>query len=100
MKKKKKEENESKFMNFKSHIKWLKNMTEEQLKYDSIRFIFKLKSNKEKLEILNRVKRINEFKNFIKNNEKNKIEINKSILKNAFFHPDCIFHTDKIFISN
>ena len=94
------EENENRFKNFKSKINFLKSMNDEQLKYDAIRVIFKIKPSKEKLDILNKVKRINEYKNFIKNNEENKKETNKSILKNLFFQPNCIFHSDKIFISN
>ena len=98
--KKMREENENRFKNFKSKINFLKSMNDEQLKYDAIRVIFKIKPSKEKLNILNKVKRINEYKNFIKNNEENKKETNKSILKNLFFQPNCIFHSDKIFISN
>ena len=98
--KKMREENENRFKNFKSKINFLKSMNDEQLKYDAIRVIFKIKPSKEKLDILNKVKRINEYKNFIKNNEENKKETNKSILKNLFFQPNCIFHSDKIFISN
>ena len=40
------EENENRFKNFKSKINFLKSMNDEQLKYDAIRVIFKIKPSK------------------------------------------------------
>ena len=91
------EDAENQFINLKSYIKELKNMTEEQFKYDTLRFIYKIKSEPEKYEITTKVKRINGFKNYIKTNEMNKLNNNKSILKNVLFQSNCVFYTDKIF---
>ena len=88
---------ENKLNNFKSYIKSLKNMTEEQFRYDALRFIFNIKPDYEKVKISNQVKRINEFKNYMKLNELNKLNSNKTILKNVLFQSNCVFHTDKIF---
>ena len=88
---------ENKLNNFKSYIKSLKNMTEEQFRYDALRFIFNIKPDYEKVKISNQVKRINEFKNYMKLNELNKLNSNKTILKNVLFQSNCIFCTDKNF---
>ena len=97
MKRKNVEESEKEFNNFKSYINNLKKMTEEQFKYDAIGFIFKIKSDLDKYQLSNKVKRINEFKKFLKTNEINKLNNNKSILKNVLFQSNCIFCTDKNF---
>ena len=97
MKRKNVEESEKEFNNFKSYINNLKKMTEEQFKYDAIGFIFKIKSDLDKYQLSNKVKRINQFKNFLKTNEINKLNNNKSILKNVLFQSNCIFCTDKNF---
>ena len=96
-KKKNIEEIENQLNNFKSYINSLKNMTEEQFKYDAIRFINKIESNRENFEIATKVRRINEFKNYIKTNEMNKLNNNKYILKDVLFQSNCVFYTDKIF---
>ena len=88
---------EDKFNIFKSYINSLKNMTEEQLKFDAIRFIYKIKSDENNILKTNRIKRINDFKKYIKSNEMNKLNNNKSILKNIYFQSNCVFHTDKFF---
>ena len=88
---------EDKFNIFKSYINSLKNMTEEQLKFDAIRFIYKIKSDENNILKTNRIKRINDFKKYIKSNEMNKLNNNKSILKNIYFQSNCVFHTDKLF---
>ena len=91
------EEVQNKFNNFKTYINRLKNMTEEQFNYDATKFLLNIKPNQEKIRISNQVKRINEFKNFMKLNEINKLNSNKNILKNVLFQSNCVFHTDKIF---
>ena len=96
-KKRRIKETEDKFNNFKLYIKRLKNMTDDQLKYDAIRFIFKIKTDEDNNLKAKRIKRINDFKKYIKINEMNKLNNNKSILKNVFFQSNCVFHTDKLF---
>ena len=88
---------EDKFNKFKSYINSLKNMTEEQLKFDAIRFIYKIKSDEDDIRKAKRIKRINDFKRYIKTNEMNKLNNNKTILKNVLFQSNCVFHTDKLF---
>ena len=74
----------------------LNNMSEEQLRYDTIRFIFKIKADPENIKLSKKVSRINGFKKYIKNNEIIKLNNNESILQNVLFQPNCIFYTDKI----
>ena len=95
-KKKKMKEIENKMNKFKSYITDLKNMSEEQLRYDTIRFIFKIKADPENIKLSKKVSRINGFKKYIKNNEIIKLNNNESILQNVLFQPNCIFYTDKI----
>ena len=97
MKKKKKlKESEIKFNKFKSYINKLKHMTEEQLRYDTIGFIFKIEADPENIKLSNKVNRINGFKKYIKNNEMVKLNNNESILQNVLFQSNCVFYTDKI----
>ena len=95
-KKKKKQESEDKFNKFKSYIKDLKRMTEEQLRYDTIRFIFKIKADPENIKLSHKENRINSFKKYLKTNEIKKLGNNESILRNVLFQSNCIFYTDKI----
>ena len=95
-KKKKKQESEDKFNKFKSYINNLKRMTEEQLRYDTIRFIFKIKADPENIKLSHKVNRINSFKKYLKTHEIKKLDNNESILRNVLFQSNCIFYTDKI----
>ena len=93
---KKLKESEDKLRNFRSYINNLKNMTEEKLRFDTIRFIYKIKPDQSNIDLLNRAKRISDFKNFIKKNEILKLDNTKSILKDIFFQHNCTFFTDKL----
>ena len=89
---------EGKFKNFKLYINKLKGMNQDEFKYDLFKFLHEEEkidfSQKEKL---NMVDRINKYKAFINNSKKNKLLYNKFHSSRILFTPGCIFNTDNIF---
>ena len=98
-KRRKREEWNKKFNLFKSNIQKLKKMDELEFKNDSLKFIYKIKEEYERNQIikLKQSKRINEFKKFLQNHKEKTKLINEYIMRQIIFKPNCIFSSDKIF---